>query len=138
MKTNRLSKRLAAGLNVLMTKEAYASQIYLSYAAWANNQGFGGIANYLFRHAQEERNLMMKILEYMLKRGSKVHISTIPDPLENPVSLNSCVEKIFEQEADNKKAVHMLLNMILAEEDRATWNFVQWFLKAQIKKKWLR
>ena len=137
MKTNRLSKRLAAGLNVLMTKEAYASQIYLSYAEWANNQGFGGIANYLFRHAQEERNLMMKILEYMLKRGSKGHISTIPDPLENPVSLNSCVEKIFEQEADNKKAVHILLNMILAEEDRATWNFVQWFLKAQIKRKWL-
>ena len=33
MDTNRLSKTLTAALNSQMTKEAYASQIYLSYAA---------------------------------------------------------------------------------------------------------
>ena len=73
MNTNRLSKTLAAALNAQMTKEAHASQIYLSYAAWADRQGIGGIANFLFRHAQEERNHMMKILEYILKRGGKVN-----------------------------------------------------------------
>ncbi len=55
MNTNRLSKSIAAGLNAQMTKEAHASQIYLSYAAWADRKGFGGIANFLFKHAQEER-----------------------------------------------------------------------------------
>ena len=55
MDTNRLSQTLAAVLNAQMTKEAHASQIYLSYASWANNQGFGGIANFLFRHAEEEQ-----------------------------------------------------------------------------------
>jgi ferritin len=68
-----------------MTKEAYASQIYLSYAAWADNQGFGGIANFLFRHAEEERNHMMKILEYILRRGAEVQITAIPAPHDNPV-----------------------------------------------------
>ena len=67
MNTNRLSKTLTAALNMQLTKEAYASQIYLSYGAWANHQGYAGIANFLFRHAQEERNHMMKILEYILK-----------------------------------------------------------------------
>lgn len=43
MNTNRLSKTMAAALNVQMTKEAHASQIYLSYAAWADRQGFEGI-----------------------------------------------------------------------------------------------
>jgi rubrerythrin len=46
-----------------MTREAHASQIYLSYAAWADNQGLRGTANFLFRHVQEERNHLMKILE---------------------------------------------------------------------------
>jgi ferritin len=55
MNTNRLSKTIAAALNAQMTKEAHASQIYLSYGAWADKQGFGGIANFLFRHSQEER-----------------------------------------------------------------------------------
>jgi ferritin len=34
MKTNRLSEKLSTALNEQMTKEAHASQIYLSYAAW--------------------------------------------------------------------------------------------------------
>ena len=72
MKTNRLSEKLAKALNEQMTKEAHASQIYLSYAAWADSSGYSGIANFLFRHAAEERNHMMKLLEYILKRGAKV------------------------------------------------------------------
>lgn len=63
MNTNRLSKTLEEAFNEQMTKEAHAAQIYLSYAAWAESQGCGGIANFLFRHANEERNHMMKILD---------------------------------------------------------------------------
>ncbi|MEJ0057032.1 MAG: ferritin-like domain-containing protein [Bacteroidota bacterium] len=77
MNTNRLSKTMAEALNAQMTKEAHASQIYLSYGAWADSNGFGGIANFLFRHAQEERNHMMKILEYILKRGAEVKVDAI-------------------------------------------------------------
>ena len=75
MNTNRLSSTLNGALNAQMTKEAHASQIYLSYAAWADNLGYGGVANFLFRHAQEERNHMMKVLEYILKRGGKVQVT---------------------------------------------------------------
>jgi hypothetical protein len=87
MNTNRLSPTIAAALNDQMTKEAHASQIYLSYAAWADSQGLGGTANFLFRHAQEERNHMMKILEYILKRGAKVVVTEIPGPGPDPKSV---------------------------------------------------
>jgi ferritin len=78
MNTNRLSESLQAALNAQLTKEAHASQIYLSYAAWANSGGYAGIANFLFRHAQEERNHMMKVLEYILERGGEVKVEAIP------------------------------------------------------------
>lgn len=42
MNTNRLSKSLCEALNDQMTKEAHASQIYLSYASWADSQGYDG------------------------------------------------------------------------------------------------
>ena len=137
MKTNRISKTIAAALNAQMTKEAHASQIYLSYAAWAGNQGFGGIANFLFRHAQEERNHMMKILEYILKRGADVKVTAIPAPSANPVSINNCFEKIFEHEVDNTKAVYKLAKMSHEEEDWATWNFMQWFVMEQVEEETL-
>lgn len=137
MNTNRLSVTLTKALNEQMTKEAHAAQIYLSYAAWANNKGFGGISNFLFRHAQEERNHMMKVLEYILLRGAEVVVTAIPAPAENPISINNCFEKIFDHEVDNTRAVYKLVKMSLDEEDWATWNFMQWFVKEQVEEETL-
>lgn len=137
MNTNRLSKTIAAALNAQMTKEAHASQIYLSYAAWADKQGFSGIANFLFKHAQEERNHMMKVLEYILKRGAEVEVSAIPAPPKNPLSINNCFEKVFEHEVDNTNAVYKLVKMSHDQEDWATWNFMQWFVKEQVEEETL-
>ena len=137
MKTNRLSKSIAAALNAQMTKEAHASQIYLSYASWADNMGFKGVANFLFRHSQEERNHMMKILEYILTRGAEVQVSAIPAPPENPGNLNSCFEKVYIHEVDNTNAIYKLVKMSFDEEDWATWNFMQWFVKEQTEEETL-
>jgi len=131
MKTNRISEKLTTALNEQMTKEAHASQIYLSYAAWADNKGYNGIANFLFRHAAEERNHMMKILDYVLKRGAKAKVTAIPAPTADPMSVNNCFEKVFEQEVSNTKAIYALVKLSLNEEDWATWNFLQWFVKEQ-------
>jgi ferritin len=137
MNTNRLSKTITIALNAQMTKEAHASQIYLSYGAWADSAGFGGIANFLFRHAQEERNHMMKILEYILKRGGEVKITAIPEPPPDPKSINDCFEKVFGHEVDNTTAVYKVVKMSLDEEDWATWNFMQWFVKEQTEEETL-
>ena len=137
MDTNRLSKTIAETLNGQMTNEASAAQIYLSYAAWADHKGFEGIANFLFRHAQEERNHMMKILEYILERGAKVKITDIPAPGVDPENINDCFEKIFKQEVENTKAIYGLTKMCLDEQDWATWNFMQWFVKEQTEEETL-
>ena len=137
MNTNRLSKTITAALNAQMTKEAHASEIYLSYAAWAEHQGFSGIANFLFRHAQEERNHMMKILEYILKRGAEVKVTAIPAPPANPADMKSCFEKVFGHEVENTEAIYKIVKMSLDEQDWATWNFMQWFVKEQIEEETL-
>jgi len=131
MDTNRLSQTLAAALNQQMTNEAHNAQIYLAYASWATDGGYDGIANFLFRHAQEERNHMMKILEYILKRGAKVVVSAIPAPGPDPVSINDCFEKVFKSEVENTESIYKIVNMSMAEKDWATWNFMQWFVKEQ-------
>ncbi|MCL5129309.1 ferritin [Algibacter sp. L4_22] len=137
MNTNRLSKTIGAALNAQMTKEAHASQIYLSYAAWADRQGFSGTASFLFRHANEERNHMMKILEYILKRGAEVVVTVIPAPPESPVSINNCFEKIFDHEVDNTKAIYKVVKLSHTEEDWGTYNFMQWFVKEQVEEETL-
>lgn len=137
MNTNRLSETLQSALNAQMTKEAHASQIYLSYASWAAGEGYDGIANFLFRHAQEERNHMMKVLEYILERGGMVKIEAIPAPPPNPTNVQDCFEKVLQSEIDNTSAIYKLVKMSLNEEDWITWNFMQWFVKEQAEEETL-
>ncbi len=137
METNRLSSTLAKELNAQMTNEAHNAQIYLSYAAWASERGYDGIANFLFRHENEERNHMMKILEYILKRGAKVVVSPIPGPGPNPKSVNDCFEKVFKSEVENTANIYRIVEMSMKEKDWATWNFMQWFVKEQTEEETL-
>lgn len=120
-----------------MTNEASNSQIYLAYAAWAADQGFDGISNFLFRHANEERNHMMKILEYILKRGAKVMITEIPAPGPDPENVNDCFERVFKSEVENTSNIYNIVEMSMAEKDWATWNFMQWFVKEQTEEETL-
>lgn len=137
MRTNRLSDNMTKALNDQVTKEAHAAQIYLSYGAWADDQGYGGIANFLFRHAHEERNHMMKILEYVLERGARAIVSAIPPPDSDPTSVANCFEKVFMQEVENSKAIYRIVDMAFEEKDWATWNFLQWFVKEQVEEETL-
>lgn len=131
MNTNRLSTKMCEALNQQMTKEAHASQIYLSFASWAADEGYSGVANFLFRHAQEERNHMMKFLEYILERGAKPVIQAIPAPPPDPKNVYDCFQSSFQSEVDNTTAIYNCVNISLEEKDWITWNFLQWFVKEQ-------
>jgi ferritin len=131
METNRLSPTLTQALNDQMTNEAHNAQIYLSYASWAADKGYDGISNFLFRHSSEERNHMMKFLEYILKRGAKPVINAIPAPGPDPATVNDCFEKVFQSEVENTTKIYGIVDMSMAEKDWATWNFMQWFVKEQ-------
>jgi len=137
MDTNRLSPTLTKALNAQMTNEAHNAQIYLAYASWASEKGYDGIANFLFRHANEERNHMMKFLEYILKRGGKVTVTAIPGPGSDPKSVNDCFEKVYTSEVENTTRIYDIVNMSMAEKDWATWNFMQWFVKEQTEEETL-
>ncbi|SFH95440.1 ferritin [Halpernia frigidisoli] len=133
MDTNRLSAAMQSALISQMTKELHASQIYLSYGIWADTQGYGGIANLLFRHSGEERDHMIKIMEYILQRGGRPVVEAIPAPPQDPVNITECFNKVFQHEVDNTTAIYKLVDLSFEEKDWATWNFAQWFVKEQIE-----
>lgn len=133
MNTNRLSKAMETSLIKQMTKENQASQIYLSLGCWADTKGYGGVANFLFRHAQEERNHMIKIMMYILERGGTPKVEAVTEHKKLPKSMSECFDMVFQHEVDNTNAIYGLVNQSMEEKDWATWNFAQWFVKEQIE-----
>lgn len=137
MKTKRISDSVEEVLNKQVTKEAEAAQIYLAYGIWADSEGYAGVANLLFRHSGEERDHMMKVIEYIQQRGGKAKVTGLPTPPKDPQNLQECFEKIFQHEVDNTTAIYGIVNQAFEEKDWATWNFGQWFVKEQIEEETL-
>ncbi|SDZ99068.1 ferritin [Arachidicoccus rhizosphaerae] len=137
MNTDRLSPAMNLALNHQLTTEAEAAQSYLALASWADDKGYSGISNFLFRHAHEERNHMMKFLRYILDRGSKVKIAALSEPGPDPKSIQDCFNKVFEQEVSNTESINKIVKQSFEEQDWATWNFLQWFVKEQVEEETL-
>ncbi len=137
MNTKRLSEKLEKALSEQMNVEDFQSHIYLSYGIWAADEGYGGIANFLFRHAQEERNHAIKFMEYILNRGGKPQITALPAPGKDPKSLVDCFNLVFKHEVDNTEKIYNLVNIAFEEKDWASWNFLQWFVEEQIEEETL-
>lgn len=137
MDTKRLSNSIEKILNKQVRNEAEAAQIFLSYAVWADAKGYSGVANLLFRHSGEERDHMMKVIEYIQQRGGRAKITSLSAPPEDPKNIQECLEKLFKHEVDNTTAIYDIVNLAQEEKDWATWNFGQWFVKEQIEEETL-
>jgi len=137
MNTKRISDSIEKILNKQIRQEAEAAQIFLSYAIWADDEGYSGTADLLFRHSGEERDHMMKVIQYIQQRGGKAKISELAAPPKDPKNIQDCFEKLFQHEVDNTNAIYGIANLAHEEKDWATWNFAQWFVKEQIEEETL-
>ena len=128
-----MNNRVEEALNDQIVKEASSSQFYLSMASWAETKGFNGTAKFLYKHSDEERFHMLKLVRFINERGGKATIPAIEKP---PVSFES-LEKIFESllahEMDVTASINNLVDVCLQEKDYTTHNFVQWYVSEQLE-----
>ena len=137
MDTKRLSSAMETALSEQMNVELYQSHIYLSYGIWADDQAYGGIANFLFRHSKEERDHAIKFMQYVLNRGGKPSVTALRAAEGDPSNLKDCFNRVFKHEVENTEKIYNLVNLAFEEKDWATWNFLQWFVKEQIEEETL-
>lgn len=137
MKSKRISDKMEKALNDQMTREAFQAQVYLSYASWAEVNGFSGIAAFLYKHANEERQHMFKFIKYINDRGGKTKIEAIEAPPADPRDIQDCLQRTLQHEIDNSVAIDVIVNLAIDEKDWATFNFGQWFVREQIEEETL-
>lgn len=137
MSQKRISDAMENQLNMQVTKEAEAAQVFLSYASWAETKGYPGISEFFYKHETEEREHMKKVIHYINGRGGKAKIEAVPAPPENPANLKDCLNKALEHEIANTEAIYKIVNLAHEEKDWATFNFAQWFVKEQIEEETL-
>ena len=93
-----LTKKVEDILNVQVDKEGYSSHLYLSMAVWAETEGFGGVAEWLYAQAEEERMHMLKLVRYINERDGKAAIIALKEPPAAFGSVPEMFDKVLEHE----------------------------------------
>jgi len=128
-----LTKKIEDICNRQIEREGYSSNLYLAMASWAETNGFGGVASWLYVQADEERMHMLKFIRYVNERGG---VAIVP-ALKKPASEFKGVEELFREVLKHEEFITASINEIVAltleEKDFNTYNFLQWFVSEQVE-----
>lgn len=129
-----LSQTMQEALNRQVLMEAQSSQAYLAMASWADIQpGLKGVTQFFFKHSDEERMHMLKLIRYINERGGFAIVPALQQPTLTFVSLKKAFEELFKHEVAVSESINQLVDISLQEKDYATHNFLQWYVNEQIE-----
>jgi ferritin len=128
-----LSKKVERELNKQILMEGESSQTYLAMANWAEGEGFVGATNFLYKHSDEERTHMLKIVRYVNDRGGTAVIPAMSQPVSKYDSVTQMFKTLLDHERSVTQMIGKLVALCLEEKDFTTHNFLQWYVAEQIE-----
>ncbi|GAB4131060.1 MAG: non-heme ferritin [Bacteroidia bacterium] len=128
-----LSQKIQTALNQQIELEASSSQYYLAMASWAETQGMDGVAQFLYRHSDEERMHMLKLLKFVNERGGHGIVPALKQPPKTFKSIQAAFQEVLNHEIKVSSEINKLVEVCLKERDYTTHNFLQWYVSEQIE-----
>jgi len=128
-----LPKKVEEILNIQVDKEGYSSHLYLSMACWVENEGLGGVADWFYMQADEERMHMLKMVKYINERDGQAKIAAVAEPPDKFGSVREMFEKVLEHEKYISASINEIVQVCIEENDHTTHNWIQWFVTEQIE-----
>lgn len=128
-----IDSTIESALNGQIEMEARSSHFYLAMASWAENQGLNGTAQFLYRHSDEERMHMLKLVRFVNERGGKAHIPALESPQSQFSDLRSIFTTLLEHETRVTASINGVVDLCLSRKDYTTHNFMQWYVAEQIE-----
>ncbi|WP_228288205.1 ferritin [Thermosipho ferrireducens] len=128
-----MEERMIEALNKQTNEEFYSAYLYLSMSAYFEKIGLKGFANWMRIQAQEERDHAMKIFDYILSRGDNVKLFSIKEPTEKWDGPLDVFKQVLEHEKHITKCINDLVDLAEELKDRATYNFLQWYIDEQVE-----
>jgi len=121
-------------LNAQVLMEAESSQVYLAMASWAEIQpGIDNVTAFFYRHSDEERMHMLKLIHFINERGGFAVIPPLRQPSLTYPSIHHAFKELLNHEIKVSEGINNLVDISLSEKDYATHNFLQWYVAEQIE-----
>jgi len=128
-----LDEKMKKALTDQINEEFYSAYLYLSMSAYFSKIGLKGFANWMMVQYKEEMDHGMKMYNYIIARGEDVKLQAIKEPPHSWTSPLNAFEETLKHEQHITERINYLVDIAEEVKDRATYNFLQWFIDEQIE-----
>jgi ferritin len=126
-----LTKETEELLNKQIVMEGKSSAAYLSMASWCETKGYETSAQFLYKHSEEERMHMLKLIHYVNTAGGHARQPEITGIKHIFSSLREVFEEVLHHELEVTKSINSIVDHCFQIKDSATFNFLQWYVMEQ-------
>lgn len=119
--------------NEQVQAEFYSAYLYLAMSMDMEAKEYKGMASWLYKQYEEEREHALKLVKFMQERGVKpVMLEIVQPPSEfgTPLELFT---KVLEHEKYVTSRIKSMYEVAAAEKDYAAMINLQWFVEEQVE-----
>lgn len=128
-----IKPRLNEAINKQINAELYSAYLYLSMAAYFEDQSLPGFANWMRVQFEEEQFHALKFYGYVNERGGRVVLEAIDKPETEWPNIISVFENVLAHEEHVTSLINDLVTLAIEERDYASQNFLQWYVDEQVE-----
>lgn len=128
-----LKTSLEKAINEQINAEMYSAYLYLSMAAYFEEQNLPGFANWMRVQFEEEQFHAMKFFDYVNERGGRVKLGAIEQPQIEWDSPIAAFEATYEHEQHVTSLINNLMDLAIEERDHAMKSFLNWYIDEQVE-----
>ncbi|NOY23217.1 MAG: ferritin [Acidobacteria bacterium] len=126
-------EKMEKALNDQINAEFFSAYLYLSMAAYFEDQNLSGCAHWMELQYNEESEHAMKIYKYINDRGGRVQLNVIETPQAQWKSPLTAFEAAYKHEQYITGRINDLMKLALELNDFTTQSFLQWYLNEQVE-----
>lgn len=128
-----MKENVQYAINDQIQAEYESAYIYLAMSAYMESLNLSGFANWLRIQWQEETLHAMKLYDFLLRRGGRVELRSIPAPPSDYGSPMDLFQKVLEHEQYITQRIHRLYSLAVQEKDYALQTLLHWYIDEQVE-----
>ena len=128
-----INKKMQDAFNDQVAAEFYSSYLYLSMAAYLEDNDLPGMAHWMRIQYQEETFHAEKIFDYVIERDGRAEIKAWEAPPREWESALDVFEGAYKHEQKVTALINGLMDVAIEEKDHAAAIFLQWFVNEQVE-----
>jgi ferritin len=127
------TKAVEAAINDQIAKEFYASHLYLSMAAWFEDQNLPGFGHWMRIQSGEEHGHAMRLFDYLIEAGGRVRLAGVEAPATDFKGPMQIMQESLKHEQKVTASIRKLYELADKDKDYATQLHLQWFITEQLE-----